>query len=442
MDKSLLFTYAMTYGGAFVSLFRPWIGLLIYTCFAIIKPDDLWHWAVPPGNYSRIVAIALLIGWALGGCGTWKLGRARGVMGCLFCFWGILLIGSITGRSPERAWERAEQVSKAFLPIVVAVSLVDSWAKLRQYVWVIVLSQGFLAYEFNLTYYTTIFISHNFIHGGLDNNGIAITMVTGVGLAFFLGMHAPTRWQQALAMGCAGLMAHVVLFSNSRGGMVALIITGASCFLLVPKTPKHYLVFFLAFALVMRLAGAGVQERFLSIFQEKGTSADADGGGRRVDNWKACIDSMLKRPLGVGTAAWPDTAPEYGLPKMAAHSTWLQVGAELGFMGLGCLMGYYLLCIRRLLPYTRDSQPVEEPWVRCIARMVISALVGFFISAQFVSIEAVELPYFVVLLGAGTLKLLDSEDARSHPDPDGLTEGEEQPWNEEAREFEVHGISR
>ncbi len=37
--KGLLFTYALTYGGCLVTLFRPFYGLLIYVCFAIVKPD-------------------------------------------------------------------------------------------------------------------------------------------------------------------------------------------------------------------------------------------------------------------------------------------------------------------------------------------------------------------------------------------------------------------
>ena len=37
--KGLLFTYALTYGGAVVSLFNPFYGLLIYVCFAIMRPE-------------------------------------------------------------------------------------------------------------------------------------------------------------------------------------------------------------------------------------------------------------------------------------------------------------------------------------------------------------------------------------------------------------------
>jgi hypothetical protein len=54
--KLLLFTYLLAYGGALVSLFNPFVGFLTYVCFAILKPDDLWWWSVPQGNYSRVEA--------------------------------------------------------------------------------------------------------------------------------------------------------------------------------------------------------------------------------------------------------------------------------------------------------------------------------------------------------------------------------------------------
>ena len=36
-----------------------------------------------------------------------------------------------------------------------------------------------------------------------------------------------------------------------------------------------------------------------------------------------------------------------------------------------------------------------------VARMVWASLVGFFVSAQFVSLEGLELPYYITLVGLG-----------------------------------------
>jgi putative inorganic carbon (HCO3(-)) transporter len=417
--KGLLFTYLLTYGGAAASLFDPFVGLLIYVGFSILKPESLWHWSVPAGNYSRIVAIALLIGWALRGFGRWEFGRAAGVVGALIGFWAWLAVASFSAPNQEVAWARVEALSKIVLPCVVGITLIDSVRQLKQLAWAIVLCQGYLALEFNRDYYSGWFNLQNWTFATLDNNGIAITMVTAVGLAFFLGLHTQGRWRKALALGLAALMAHVVLFSMSRGGMLALGCTGAVGFLLLPKQPKHYGIFLLGVLLVLRLAGPQVRERFSTTFaeqQERDASADS-----RVELWKACWRATLERPLtGLGPGHWPLSAHLYGFtPGKAAHTTWLLAGAELGLPGMAALLLFYILTIARLWPLTSGRRPVPDPWLRHLARAVIASLVGFMVSAQFVAIEGLDLPYFTALIGAGVLKLTPAGVPAAEPSPAG-----------------------
>ena len=54
---------------------------------------------------------------------------------------------------------------------------------------------------------------------------------------------------------------------------------------------------------------------------------------------------------------------------------------------------------------TRESYATTEPRLRDLARMVIASLAGFGVASQFVSLEGLELPYYVVLVGAATLKV-------------------------------------
>jgi probable O-glycosylation ligase (exosortase A-associated) len=408
--KGLLFTYALTYGGAFAALFDPYIGLLIYICFAILKPESLWSWSVPAGNYSRIIAIALLVGWALHGFGNWRLGRAGAIVAALVGFWLWSIPSAVQAADQPLAWDMVENLSKVFVPFLVGISLIDSLKKLRQLAWVILLSQGYLAFEFNVRYYTSTFVLQEFSLGGLDNNAIAITMVTSLGLAFFLGLEAPRWWQKALAFTLAILMAHVVLFSYSRGGMLAMIVTGFVSFLLIPKKPRHYLVFLVAVALVLRLAGPGVRERFTTVSDAAETD---DSAALRIKHWKACLESIDQHPLtGVGPDHWRLVSHLHGLPPgMAAHCTWLQVGAEFGVPALACLVLFYLLTMVRLWPLTRQKRPVSDPWMRHVPRMVIASLIGFIVSSSFVTVQGVELPYYIALLGAGLLKLDSLETA-------------------------------
>jgi probable O-glycosylation ligase (exosortase A-associated) len=403
--KGLLFTYALTYGGALVSLFNPYVGLLIYVCFAIMKPEALWHWSVPAGNYSRIIAIALLVGWSLNGFGNRAFGRSRAVVISLlgFMFWYVISAALATDRAV--AFADAEAKAKVVLPFVVGMTLINSWEQLRQLAWVIVLGQGYVAYEANMSYVFGGFNMIRDVHfGGMDNNCSAIAMVCGTGFAFFLGMGERIWWRRGIAFFAAALMAHAVMLSNSRGGLLALLITGAATFVLIRKTPRDYVFLFVAIAIALRMAGPSVVERFSTAFAE-GEERDSSAQSR-LDLWADCIEIMLRYPVfGIGPNHFPIMAPEFGWPEgKLAHSLWLQVGAELGFPGIGFLLMFYLVAIWRLWRMSRTLDQ-SDPEVADACRMVVAALVGFMVAAQFVSLSGLELPYYVMLVGAGYLKL-------------------------------------
>jgi O-antigen ligase len=299
----------------------------------------------------------------------------------------------------------AEQLTKTVLPFVVAMTIIDSVAKLKQLAWVIVLSHGYVAYDLNRAYYDGFNRMQEIGFGSMDNNCVAITMVCCTGLGLFLGLTATRWWQKAIAFAAVILMAHSVMFAYSRGGMLGLIITAMISFVLIPKKPRHYVAFVAIVLVGIRLAGPQVVERFMSTFADKATR---DGSAEsRLEMWQTCVEIMLKHPVfGIGVRHFPLTAHEYGYtPFKEAHTLWLQVGAETGFLGLFFLAAFYGVCILRLWPMTRESYPVTDPWFRDGARMVIASLVGFAVSAQFVSLVGLEAPYYVALLGAGVLKL-------------------------------------
>jgi len=238
-----IFTYGMTYGGAFVALFNPFVGLLIYICFAIIKPWAMWPWSVPVGgHFSKIVVIAMLIGWLFKGFGQWNFGRSRGIFLAISAFFLWAILSGIAAPHQGFAWVFVESIAKIILPFVVGLTLIDSISKLKQVAWVMVASLGYIALEMNLSYFNGFNRVREMGFGSLDNNSIAIAMVAGIGLAFFLGVGSTKWWQRMVAWVAGLLMAHTVMLSFSRGGMLALIVSMVACFaLLPPKKPKHLL---------------------------------------------------------------------------------------------------------------------------------------------------------------------------------------------------------
>jgi probable O-glycosylation ligase (exosortase A-associated) len=402
--KGLIFTYLMTYGGAAVALYRPYWGFLVYVCFSIIKPEALWSFSVPAGgNYSRIVGLCLLFGWTLKGFGSWHFGKAQPVITALIFYLLWSFPATLGGLDPEKGWQFVESMAKIVLPFLVGITMIENMDQLKQLAWVVLVSHGWVALELNRAYYDGFNIVQELGFGGMDNNCVAIAMVTCVGLGFFLGLHVEKPWQKGVAFACAGLTAHVIMLAFSRGGLLALIVTGVISFLLIPKKPIYYVYFAAAVLLAMRLAGAEVRERLETSFEPQ-----QDYSARsRLELWSACWDIMVRKPLiGVGPEGFPQVAPEYGFPRgKKAHSLWLELGANMGFPGLLALVGFYGICLWRLWPITKDKNPVVDPWCRYLARMVIASIIGFAVAAQFVTLEGLEAPYYITLIGAGVLKL-------------------------------------
>lgn len=403
--KPLVFTYLLTYGSAAVSLFYPYVGLLAYVWLAVATPEFLWPWAVPPGNYSRIVAIAMLVGWSLRGFGSWKLGKSWALVAALVAFTGWASLSAAMSAVPELGWRFVVDLLKIGVPFIAGLTLIDSEAKLRQLGWVLLLSQGYVAYELNMAYLGGFNVLDSIGYRAMDNNGVAITMATGAALAFFLGLAERAWWKRLTAWGCAALMTHVVMFSYSRGGMLALCAAGFFAFLGVARKPWHFAVFLVALAIALRMAGPSVREEFLTVFA-KPEQRDASAASR-LTMWRACASVMVQNPVtGVGPNHWGFVGARYGLaPGQEAHSTWLQMGAELGVPGMLLLLAFFGICVKRLGGLVlRCTSPADAYW-RDAAAGVVTALVAYGVSAQFVTCDGVEFPFYVVLFGAGVLRL-------------------------------------
>ncbi len=366
----------------------------------------MWGYALNSSiPYSRIVAITLLVGWVLHGFGNWNLGRGRAIITIFVGYWVWAVFCAAFAPNQQVAWGFVENTGKILLPLLAGVSLIDSVDRLKKLAWVLVLSLGYVALEMNLSYYQGINVMQLMGHGGLGNNGTSIAMASGVGVAFFLGISESRMWARGLAWFATLLMAHSVMFAFSRGGMLALGVTAIVSFILLPpKKPKHLFGLFLVILIALRLAGPEVSDRFMSTFAK---SEERDGSAQsRLDLWADAWDTMKTHPIiGVGPDHWPLTAPKYGWQQgKEVHSTWFQTGAELGFPGLILLGGFYVLCLGRLWPVVREKVSIDDPWVHNISRMVFAGLIGFIASSQFVSLEGLEFPYFVVLLGMGALR--------------------------------------
>ena len=297
--KALL-VYLMTYGGAVAALFNPFVGILIYVSFAVLRPEYVWPWSVEPGNYSRIIGLALLAGWAFRGFGQWDLGRGKAVILALIGYFAWTILSALEAQDQSLAWEFVETYAKIVLPILVGITTINSVRQLKLLAWVILLSQAYPAYELNMTYFGGYNQLKEEGFACMDNNSYAIALVTCTGLAGFLAWHSERWWQKALAAGSAAFMGHAVLFSFSRGGMLGLIVLAVVAFAVMPKGPKEYVAFALAVAVGLGLAGKEVRQRFGTSFAEEDGKREASAESRLESGRRAWIPSRRTRSSASG----------------------------------------------------------------------------------------------------------------------------------------------
>jgi putative inorganic carbon (HCO3(-)) transporter len=405
--NGLIFTLVLTYGGAIVSLFRPFHGLLIYICFAILKPPALWPWSVPAGSYSRIIGVAFLLGWAINGFGDARLGRARAIVWMLLGYFVWVILSTEFSPYPERGEPFIEFMAKVVLPFVAGVTLIHTWQQLRALIWVVIGSTTFLAYEANLLYLKGYNLEQNPVFN-LDNNSVSILMDTSFGLALVLAFEDALKWRRNLMFLCAATMAHVPMMSYSRGGMVGALVASVVAMVLVPKTRRTWIAIGGAIFAASVLAGPSVVEEFSTTFHDE---ANRDSSAQsRVDLWRDCTDAMLKHPvLGVGQECWGLIAPSYGWPPgKEAHSLWFQTAAELGIPGVTFLFLFYFLTV--FLAW-RASRVTDVPWAPLVFRMMAASIIGFATSAAFVTVEGFELPFYAALIGACGVKIAFDQQA-------------------------------
>ena len=424
MSKGLIFTYLLTMTGIVFGILNPFIGLCAYICLAIINPTALWFFSVPPkfmgiAGYSFLVGVSMLIGWTFAGFGKWNFGYKVGVVvACLvFNFIWMYISAAANGVLNYGAADQMVQFVKLYLAFFLGMTIIQNISQLKTLIWVIIISEGYVAYDLNNSYMDGFNRLNEIGFAGMDNNFFVLTMVINAVLAFYTGLFESKLWRKGLAFFIAALNAHVIFFSMSRGGMLALILSGVAIVWFIPKKPSYVLFLIVAACVALYMAGPSVRDRFLSTFADA-EERDASSQGR-LTSWKNCLMVMRDNPIfGVGLRYWLSyTRNTHGM-SIEAHSMWMQASAEQGVPGIASLLGIFGFTIWYLIRLTNERVPVPDPYIHIVAQMAICALIGFCLGAQFVSVFAMEISYYTVMLGCLALKFQHEYEEKNQYQPE------------------------
>ncbi|WP_417347510.1 O-antigen ligase family protein [Ferrimonas sp.] len=227
-----------------------------------------------------------------------------------------------------------------------------------------------------------------------DPNDLALVLLLPMSFALNRALAPlPGRWPAILTLTA---LVFALLATQSRGGLLGLCaITGCSM-LLRYRLPRW--VWLLApLALVVLMSLAGISERQSGGAAESGIDESAMG---RLYAWQAAISMGLSHPLfGVGLDNFYSNyffhSPHWDGRNHAVHSSWFQVLAEAGILGLLLFVGFVLGLIQRARRLRRALAEGEDADALSWASALYSGLIGFAVSATFLT-QAFTWPLYVM----------------------------------------------
>jgi O-antigen ligase len=228
--------------------------------------------------------------------------------------------------------------------------------------------------------------------GAGDANQLAAGLVPAIALALglFVAVRHPAARLAALAAVGVGVIG--IAASESRGGLIGL--AALMVFLLVLlRGGRAVLVLVMAGAVLAALLYVAASPHSL----DRITSFDAEGTGR-ADLWRVAWQMALDNPLGVGLDNFRAVSWEYAQAvgpithlhhlvdrPVVAHSTYLQLLAETGVVGLVLFAGVAIAAVWSSLRAASLFERAGDAAMAVVARASAAALLGFLVAAAFIS---------------------------------------------------------
>lgn len=411
------------------------IGLMIFTALLFFRPQD----QVPALNAFHLAEMSALA--ALAAMVTGRLGRGQTINRITPELCGVILMGVvILATAPFSIWTGGaistftEVYSKIILIFILIVNTLTSRKRVEQFIWLIVIASGYIAFRAVLDSARGINLVENgrvqgAVGGMFKNpNDLALNMVAVIPLAASLSLRAVTRVRRAAAALCAVLMVGAVIASQSRSGTIGLVAMALIMgFYLVRRRPAIAAAGALALLLALPLIPASYIHRLSSITDQ----SQDDTGSReaRQTLLRESFTAFLQHPLtGVGAGQFKNYDPEgREQPWRESHNVVLQVAAELGVVGLSALLfliaraglagrqtGRLLRRARGLPPRGQRGQgasspvvtPEEADWFEGHSAAMTAALAGWFFCALFASVAYNWTFYYLLALATAPREIL------------------------------------
>lgn len=227
-----------------------------------------------------------------------------------------------------------------------------------------------------------------------DPNEYAAAMVVSIGLGFGAVGAVRGRAARVACMGAIATCAYGILASQSRGGLVAMLVLAA---VVVVSSRGRERVRMMGGTFVLLAAATIVLVLTPTGQQSLARITDGDSSGRS-DLWRIAVAMFVDEPVrGIGLGNYPVVANRYvdertehtelvatSMPR-TTHNAYLEIAAELGIAGLLAFAAFTagsLLLATRALRAARHLR--DAPLVR-LGRGLVAATLGLLAASAFLS---------------------------------------------------------
>jgi O-antigen ligase len=200
----------------------------------------------------------------------------------------------------------------------------------------------------------------------------------------------------------AAVMTMAVVPTESRGGILGLGAVALALISFGTTKWKKVVYFVLVSVAAVAISSMAGSDSRLTDF------SDYSGGESRTAIWKRGIVWMTWRPWGYGMDNFPVFFGWMNGPDRAAHNSFVEIGVELGVLGLlgFCAMWYTLartlLQQRRVAVALRGKVAGAESEA-VLATMVLAAMAGTVATCFFLSKAYAPITLFILGLAAATV---------------------------------------
>jgi len=405
-----LFVLGVVFGLLPLVLTRPYIGILLFSWLAYMRPQDLC-WGYSRGlPFSQWVAITMLTGWLIFEKRPF-LRYAPPVKWVFFLFaWVSLSMFLNPMLNPPRQMSRWMDFLKVLVIALFTIGMIDSKNRLHLFLWVVALSLGFFGIKGGAWGLLTGGRINQGPGGMLkDNNDLCLALNMNIPILFYLGMANKKAMVRRLCWIAMLLCGVAVLITGSRGGFLTLAaVTG----ILVLKSRYRVVGAAMGMTLVFLFIiflPKDIRERLETLKDPTKESSAAS----RLYAWGVAMNMIAENPvLGIGYSNFLGNFRRYesnrvGRPggglegdQHVAHNSYLQVWAESGtpaFLGFLTMIISTILLMRRLRRRMRAR--AGPRWFLCYTHMIEVSLCAFLIGGTFLNRAHFDLLYHMVAVG-------------------------------------------